>query len=82
MTRQVDLPNVAMSAFGSETRRAEVKQIIEEGEVDLGGTVQRYQIARVELLEGEYQGIVMEMITANARCYRAQSIWSRAIPSL
>ena len=57
----VDLPDVAMSAFGSETVKAQVVEIIEEGDIDLGGTVQRYQVARVELLEGEYQGIVMEM---------------------
>ena len=50
-----------MSAFGSETVRARVTEIIEEGEIDLGGTVQRYQVARVELLEGEYRGIEMEM---------------------
>jgi len=58
---RVDLPDVSMSAFGSETARARVTQIIEEGEIDLGGTVQRYQLARVELLEGKYQGIPMEM---------------------
>ncbi len=57
----VQLPNVAMSAFGSETARARVTQIIEEGNIDLGTTTQRYQIARVELLEGEYRGISMEM---------------------
>jgi uncharacterized membrane protein len=57
----VDLPDISMSAFGSETTRARVKEIIEEGEIDLGGMLQKYQIARVELLEGEYQGIVMEM---------------------
>lgn len=50
-----------MSAFGSETNRAQVTEIIEDGEIDLGGKTQRYQIARVELLEGEYQGIIMEM---------------------
>lgn len=50
-----------MSAFGSETVRARVVEIIEEGEIDLGGTLQRYQVARVELLEGEYRGILMEM---------------------
>lgn len=50
-----------MSAFGSDTIRARVTEIIEEGEIDLGGTVQRYQVARVELLEGEYRGIEMEM---------------------
>lgn len=58
---QVELPNISMSAMGSETDKAKVTEIIEEGEIDLGGTIQRYQIARVELLEGEYQGIVMEM---------------------
>jgi uncharacterized membrane protein len=56
-----ELPEVSMSAMGSETLRARVTEIIEEGEIDLGGTIQRYQVARVELLEGEYQGIVMEM---------------------
>jgi uncharacterized membrane protein len=58
---QVNLPDAAMSSFGSETVHARVTEIIEEGEVDLGGTLQRYQVARVELLEGEYQGILMEM---------------------
>jgi len=57
----VDLPDANMSSFGAGTVRARVTEIIEDGEIDLGGTVQRYQIARVELLEGEYRGIVMEM---------------------
>jgi uncharacterized membrane protein len=59
--RPVELPDVNMPAFGSETVRARVSEIIEEGEIDLGGTLQRYQLARVELLEGEYRGLVMEM---------------------
>jgi uncharacterized membrane protein len=58
---RIDMPDANMSAMGSETVKAQVTEIIEEGEIDLGGTVQRYQIARVELLEGDYQGIVMEM---------------------
>ena len=58
---QVELPVAQMSAFGSETVRAQVDEIIEEGEIDLGGTVQRYQIARVEILEGEYAGIIIEI---------------------
>jgi len=58
---KVDMPDVNMSAMGSETVKAQVTAIIEEGEIDLGGTIQKYQIARVELLEGDYQGIVMEM---------------------
>ena len=58
---QVDLPDVSMTGFGSETVRARVTEIIEEGEITLGDVVQHYQIARVDLLEGKYQGIVMEM---------------------
>jgi uncharacterized membrane protein len=61
LLRPVDLPDVNMTAFGSDTVRARVIEIMEEGEIDLGGTVQRYQVARVELLEGEYRGLVMEM---------------------
>ena len=57
----VDLPDVNMSTFGSEMVRARVTEIIEEGEIDLGGLVQRYQVARIQLLEGKYQGIPMEM---------------------
>ena len=56
-----DLPDVSMTGFGSGTVRARVTEIIEDGEINLGDVLQRYQIARVELLEGEYQGIVMEM---------------------
>jgi uncharacterized membrane protein len=55
------LPVVNMSAMGSENIKARVKEIIEEGNVTLGENVQRYQVARVELLEGDYKGIVMEM---------------------
>jgi uncharacterized membrane protein len=55
------LPESSAVAFGSETVRAEVVAVIEEGTVDLGGRVQPYQIVRVELLEGEYAGIQMEI---------------------
>ncbi|MEO5887991.1 MAG: YibE/F family protein [Anaerolineales bacterium] len=58
---QVDLPDTNMPSFGSGTARARVTEILEDGEIDLGGVVQRYQIVRVELLEGEYKGIPMEM---------------------
>jgi uncharacterized membrane protein len=57
----IELPVVNMSAMGSENVKARVEEIIEEGELTLGETVQRYQVARVELLEGDYKGIVMEM---------------------
>lgn len=55
------MPNVIMSTLGSGTVHAQVEKIIEDGEIDLGGVTQRYQVARVELLEGDYQGIIMEM---------------------
>src|SRR3972149_1469876 len=57
----VKLPDVQMSTFGSETVRARVTEVIEEGTIDLGGQAQPYQIVRVELLEGEYRGILMEV---------------------
>jgi hypothetical protein len=47
-----NLPNIRMAAMGSETAKARVTEIIEDDEIDLGGTLQRYQVARVELLEG------------------------------
>ncbi len=58
---QVELPDVGMSAMGSETVRARVVAVVEDGEIDLGGIKQRYQIARVELLEGERKGVIAEM---------------------
>ena len=57
----VQLPGEGFSTFGSDTVRAEVTQIIEEGEVDMGGHKQTYQIACVNILSGEYAGIVMEI---------------------
>ena len=58
---QVELPPAQVSPFGSETVRAKVDAITEEGQIDLGGTTQRYQMARVEILEGDYKGILMEI---------------------
>lgn len=49
------------TTYGAGTLRARITDIIEEGQVDLGGFEQTYQIVRVELLEGEYKGILMEV---------------------
>jgi uncharacterized membrane protein len=49
------------STYGAGTLRARVTEIIEEGQVDLGDVRQEYQIMRIELLEGEYRGILMEV---------------------
>ena len=57
----VELPGEGFSTFGAGTVRAEVTQIIEEGEIDMGGRTQTYQIARVNILDGEYAGIIMEI---------------------
>ena len=59
--KPTDLPAASMSAIGSETIRARVIEVIDDGETDLGGTPQRYQVARVELQEGEYKDLIMEM---------------------
>ena len=55
------LPGDGFATFGSDTVRAQVIQVIEEGEIDLGGTMQKYQVARINILEGAYEGIMMEI---------------------
>ena len=57
----VTIPGDGFSTYGADTVRAEVTQIIEEGEIDMGGNIQTYQVARVNILEGQYAGIVMEI---------------------
>jgi uncharacterized membrane protein len=47
--------------LGAENIRAQVVEIIEDGDIDLGDVVQRYQVARVVLLEGKYSGLTMEL---------------------
>lgn len=49
------------TAFGSQTVRARVTQILEEGEITLGAEPQSYQVLLVELLEGDYKGILIEV---------------------
>ena len=58
---KVQLPGDGFATYGADTVRAEVVEIIEVGQVDLGGVQQTYQIARVKILEGEYAGIPMEI---------------------
>jgi uncharacterized membrane protein len=58
---RVQLPGEGFATFGADTVRAEVLQIIEEGQIDMGGNQQTYQVARVNILEGEYAGIPMEV---------------------
>ncbi len=57
----VTLPGDGFSTLGSDTARAEVIQIIEEGQIDMDGRMQLYQVARVQILDGKYAGIPMEI---------------------
>jgi len=57
----VELPGDGFSTMGAGTVLAEITQIIEAGEIDMGGHTQKYQVARVNILEGEYAGIPMEI---------------------
>ena len=57
----VELPGDGFSTMGAGTVRAEVTQILEQGGIDLSGHLQTYQIVRVNILEGSYAGIPMEI---------------------
>ncbi len=57
----VEVPGKGFSTMGSDTVRAEVAQILDEGEIDMGGHTQKYQVVRVNILEGEYAGIPMQI---------------------
>jgi uncharacterized membrane protein len=57
----VELPGNGFSTLGSDTVRADVTEILEEGKIDMGGHEQIYQIARVNILTGKYAGIPMEI---------------------
>lgn len=61
MLDQAQLPGDGFATFGADTVRAEVTRIIEEGEIQLGESLQTYQIARINILEGAYEGIEMEI---------------------
>lgn len=50
-----------LEGFGAQTVPAEVTDIIEQGQIDLGGTVQTYQRVGVRLLDGDYEGVLMEV---------------------
>lgn len=69
----VELPQTTASGFGGQTARARVVEIIETGEIDLGGIVQPYEVMRIELLEGDYKGILME-IDYGRRQLRAEGV--------
>ena len=49
------------STFGSETAKARVTKIVDEGQINLNGRDQLYQVLRVEVLEGEFKGIPFDV---------------------
>ena len=51
----------SQNGYGSQVVRARVTKILNEGQITLGENTQPYQELRVELLEGEYQGIPMDI---------------------
>lgn len=53
--------NSVNASLGAQTYRARVTEILEAGPIDLGGTIQTYQRARIEVLEGDYTGLLMEI---------------------
>ncbi len=55
------LPAASGSPAGTGTVKAEVTGILDEGLIDLGGTLQTYQLLRVQILAGEYAGIPMQV---------------------
>jgi len=57
----VSLPTPTGSGFGSEMVAAQVVAILDQGTVNLGGTVQPYQELQVKILEGQYQGSVVQV---------------------
>ena len=58
---EVQIPDAGFSSLGSQISRARVLEIIEEGTVDMGDRTQPYQIARVEIVDGDYNGLVAEI---------------------
>jgi uncharacterized membrane protein len=51
----------SVSTLGSQTVLARVTQIVDEGQIELNGKSQLYQVMRVEILEGDYKGIPFEI---------------------
>ncbi len=54
-----DSPINYKTGYESDTVRAKVINLIEEGQTDLGGTLQNYQVFDVELVEGDFKGSVL-----------------------
>ena len=49
------------ATFGSQTALAKVTDIVDEGQINLNGRNQLYQVMQVEILEGDYKGIPLQI---------------------
>jgi uncharacterized membrane protein len=47
----------ASLGFGSDAVKGEIKEILDQGQVQLGDVQQEYQVLSVEILEGDLQGV-------------------------
>jgi uncharacterized membrane protein len=50
-----------VTTLGSQTVRGRVTQIVDEGQVEINGKSQLYQVMRVEVLEGKYEGVPFDV---------------------
>jgi uncharacterized membrane protein len=57
----ISLPAPTNVGFNSETVPAQILQIVDQGTVNLGGTIQPYQDLSVEILQGQYKGTTVEV---------------------
>ena len=51
----------AGATLGSQTVMAKIMQIVDEGQINLNGRNQLYQVMQVEVLEGDYKGVPFEI---------------------
>ena len=51
----------AGATLGSQTVLAKITQIVDEGQINLNGRNQLYQVMQVEVLEGDYKGIPFQI---------------------
>ncbi len=49
------------ATFGSQTVLAQVTDIVDEGQINLNGRNQLYQVMEVEILEGDYKGTPLQI---------------------
>ena len=55
------VPPESSLGYGTDAVKAEVLDIVEQDTIELGNVTQTYQLLRVEILEGDYQGLEFEV---------------------